>query len=173
MTSKHPYIKLVHSADSEKNETQNRELKVQYALFPEGNPYSIVCVVPSLLDETEFLDIFNEVHPRYVLDMRRVPRFDIGTLNREKMFSTYFSNELTYLDMENDIVSKKFSLISERFSEWLENFSKEFDSTDSFVGPVVIFIDNMCRDNPELYALADEIKEKTKTKKTWEVYSVN
>lgn len=175
MTSKHPYIKLVHSADKNESDEPSRELNIQYTMFPESNPYSIIYVTPSLLDESGFLDVFNEVHPRYVLDMRRFPRFDIGTLNREKIFSMYFSNNLTYrdLDVSDDSFPERCGLIGKRFSEWLESSEPEWKSRDSLVGPVVIFIDNACKNNEELFSLVDEIKDKTKTKKEWEIYSVN
>lgn len=175
MTSKHPYIKLVHSSKESEQEKKPGELKVQYSMFPESNPYSLVYVTPSLLDESGFLDIFDEVHPRYVLDMRRVPRFDIGTLNREKIFNTYFSNNLTYcdLDVSNDSYSERCELIAKRFSEWLECTDSDWRKQESLVGPVVIFIDSACKNNEELFTLVSEIKDKTKTKKEWDVYSVN
>lgn len=174
MKNKPPYIKLVFSA---KNKLQTKEENIhqaQLSLFPENNPHSIVYVTPGKLGESEFMDVFDKIHPRTILDLRMAPRFDIGMLNRKKVFDFFLNEKMDYHDLhvwkdfENSSHTHYRSLLA-----WINNFMQVNIKDDELKGPLLILIDKQCQDDENFLTITHDLKKEGKTQKEWDVYSLN
>ena len=58
----------------------------------------VVFVQFSDLEDTDFVDVVNNARPAYVIDLRLVPRFDTGSLNRRLAFELFEKVQATYID---------------------------------------------------------------------------
>lgn len=71
---------------------------VQATLFPMQREHSLIFVcIPGVSDE-DFLSLLETTKPAFVVDLRSVPRFDIGHLNRQVVFGYFQREQCTYLD---------------------------------------------------------------------------
>src|ERR1700727_3228316 len=61
----------------------------QSSLFPESRPGVVVFVCFPDVEEGEFVDLLESAKPSFVIDLRIVPRFDIGRLNRDRAFDMF------------------------------------------------------------------------------------
>lgn len=57
--------------------------------------------------EVDFLAVLTDARPRYVFDLRLVPRFDLGSLNRRLVFSLFAQSATRYVDLSADRGNKK------------------------------------------------------------------
>jgi hypothetical protein len=71
----------------------------QATLFPESRPGVVVFVCFPDVEEEEFISLLADARPSYVIDLRIVPRFNVGRLNRERVFDLFDSVNTRYLDL--------------------------------------------------------------------------
>jgi hypothetical protein len=82
---------------------EQAELDFQGALFPFPNPRSLIFVQFSAISQKQFLSLVQNLHPVFVVDMRSVPRFDLGRLNRQAAFEQFTKNDCTYIDLSSGL----------------------------------------------------------------------
>lgn len=119
-TSRKPpeYIQLVRSPAS-KTPTSSDVLARstwQKTLFASANSGLLCFVNPSLISETELLRVLLEGKPKLVLDMRLVPTFDVGSLNRRLVFGLFDQIGAKYVDVSGmlKITSRRDSKLNPR-----------------------------------------------------------
>src|SRR5229473_2377158 len=71
----------------------------QNTLFADDHPSLLVVVDFEKLGASDFLALFTTGRPKFVLDLRRVPRFDIGHLNRRLVFDLFVEGRIEYVDL--------------------------------------------------------------------------
>ncbi len=71
----------------------------QMDLFPADAPTRMVIADLSLIDEAEMLSLLCDPPPRWLIDLRPVPRFDFGRLNRARVFRIFEQNNIRYQDI--------------------------------------------------------------------------
>ena len=78
---------------------------LQNTLFAAEHPALLFFINFELVTEADFLTVL-AARPRFVLDLRRVPRFDVGGLNRRVVFSLFAQSQTRYIDLSGGISSK-------------------------------------------------------------------
>src|ERR1700733_6307842 len=71
----------------------------QSTFFATENPYLLLFVNFESISEPDFVNVLEGAHPKILFDLRHVPRFDLGSLNRRKVFSIFASAGIQYVDM--------------------------------------------------------------------------
>lgn len=75
----------------------------QRTLFVTQNENLLAFVEFSNVLEAEFLEIILGAKARYVIDLRLVPRFDTGSLNRKMVFALFAQTGSQYIDMSGEL----------------------------------------------------------------------
>jgi hypothetical protein len=89
---------LIKSARRREVTSDTFRLPSQAELFAAYAPNVLIFVTfPTATDE-EFLRALNISKPGLVIDVRRFPRFDIGSLTRQKAFEEFSKRQISYID---------------------------------------------------------------------------
>lgn len=75
----------------------------QPTLFPEFNPRLAVALVLDGLATEDFVEIIERVHPRAIIDLRIIPRFDYAGFNRRVAFDFFARVGSSYFDFTGDV----------------------------------------------------------------------
>ncbi len=75
-----------------------RPAEQQSSLFDAEDPWLIVFACVPDLPEGAFRDLMRYSEPSFVFDLRLAPRFDIGTLNRQRVFEIFDRIHTVYVD---------------------------------------------------------------------------
>jgi hypothetical protein len=76
----------------------------QASLFEDDASWTIVFISVSELPEGDFVNAIRYSEPCVVLDVRLAPRFDIGSLNRERVFDLFRSVQTVYVDSTSPLM---------------------------------------------------------------------
>ncbi len=79
----------------------------QHTLFAAAQPELLIFLDFQFVTEVDFLTVLTDARPRYVFDLRLVPRFDLGGLNRRLVFSLFAQSATRYVDLSAGLGSKK------------------------------------------------------------------
>lgn len=71
----------------------------QMRLFPADVPTSLIIADISLINEVEMLSLLCDTPPRWLIDLRPSPRFDIERLNRARVFTLFERHHIHYEDI--------------------------------------------------------------------------
>jgi hypothetical protein len=77
----------------------------QAGLFDDEGAWTIVFVSVPDLPEGVFGDIIRYAEPSFVFDLRLAPRFDMGSLNRERAFELFDRVRATYVDTTTPLMA--------------------------------------------------------------------
>ena len=75
-----------------------KETGPQASLFAEPKPGVVVFVEVAWITDSEFVRLVNDVEPSVIFDLRVVPRFDLGRLNRKGAFTLFEKVGSRYVD---------------------------------------------------------------------------
>ena len=75
-----------------------KEAGPQASLFGERKPGVVVFVEVARISDSEFVGLLNDIEPAVIFDLRAVPRFDLGRLNRKVAFSLFEKLGARYVD---------------------------------------------------------------------------
>lgn len=136
------------------------EVRRQLSLFPglfDATPSLLGFLNMSLVSDRTFTFLVRDMRPRWLLDLRPVPRFDYGRLTRRRAFRLFSENDVRYLDIAGGLN------IRERHDPRLGagTLSRELNallvrSAQKLIGPVVVLVDD-----PSVLLTAKEIIPKT------------
>lgn len=117
------------------------------SLFVTADPNILMFVDLTAVDEAELLSLIISSKPTYVIDLRVVPRFDIGTLNRKLVFSIFEKAGAKYHDL-GAIIGPAHMRQNAGAPEPLARAVMErvFKSETVVKGPVAILLDAKCSD---------------------------
>lgn len=77
----------------------------QATLFPEARPGVVIFVCFPDVEEREFVSLLENARPSFVIDLRIVPRFDVGRLNRDRAFDLFDAMRTRYIDLTGVLMS--------------------------------------------------------------------
>lgn len=166
-----PYLRLIiSSGDKHKKQRFDFEqTESQLTLFPLPKTSLIIFLSFSETEENEFLTILNNTRPTMAIDLRPMPRFDIGRLNRKEIFHVFRKLNTKYYDLSGLIgaVDKRDArlnpaLVSEKLRDVI------FKNEDNVAGPVMFIID--LQQNSEQYIGPIIRGLAPKPKSGWDVY---
>lgn len=117
---------------------------VQADLFPMAKPWLLIFTDASDLSADYFVALLDEAQPTYVLDVRPTPRFDIGRLNRRRVFEIFRKNHIHYVDVAGLVgVSSRWDAnLNPSFLVDTINASLQHRGASSVEGPIVVLCDN-------------------------------
>jgi hypothetical protein len=82
---------------------ENHRETWQPTLFPEFNPHLAVALDLDEISKASFVEIIERVHPRAIIDLRIIPRFDYDGFNRRTVFDFFESVGSSYFDFTGDV----------------------------------------------------------------------
>lgn len=96
-----PFLKMVETVPTSKPVDQGdfRIAPWQQTLFATPLPNLLLFVHFETISESDFLAAMVNARPKYVIDLRVAPRFDLGTLNRRLVFSVFHQVGAQYYDL--------------------------------------------------------------------------
>jgi hypothetical protein len=92
-------FKIVSSRNGHSDVTESEHRLVQGLLFGIQQQNVLVFVSLAGVEEDDFLALLRSTKPAVVVELRPVPRFDIGRLNRQTVFECFEREQARYLDV--------------------------------------------------------------------------
>lgn len=137
------HLRLVDSTELTKplDLSSLRPSEWQTSLFARSLPNLLAFVVVDAVIESDFLSLMLTVKPKFILDIRVVPRFDIGTLNRKLVFSIFEQIGARYFD-----VAGKLNITSSRDAKLnpailIDLLQRDiFQGTNPIEGPLLLLL---------------------------------
>jgi len=102
MNDSRPKLTLIHGrkrVSFDRDAFRPVEPASQSLLFPETRPGVVVFVCFPDVEEREFVDLVETARPSFVIDLRVVPRFDVGRLTRDRAFDLFEAIGTRCLDL--------------------------------------------------------------------------
>lgn len=130
----------------------------QSTLFAAEHPSLLVFVNFEGVTEADFLALLTTGRPRYVIDIRRVPRFDVGTLNRKLVFSLFSQISAHYIDLSGQlrITSERDARLNPALlASHLQ--ASVFRTNKGVQGPVAFLVDPLQSEEEFLRLLAEAL----------------
>lgn len=111
-------------------------------LFATKDPNILAFLDFSSIDEAEFLSLLISAEPKFVLDVRQVPRFDVGNLNRKLVFSIFKKAGAKYIDLGALIGPAHMREIADDPADLSRlALDRAFGSPGHVTGPIIVIID--------------------------------
>ena len=119
----------------------------QSTLFAKESDALVVFVNCDQVDEAELLSTLDGAHPKYILDVRRVPRFDFGSLNRRLAFARFRSSGAQYIDLTGNASAKNA----------LGRLPEGLRSASSLRGPILLLVDEAYFNETAITEILEEL----------------
>ena len=125
------------------HERQTFEMRPgERTLFASSDPNILIFLDFASVDEAEFLSLLISSKPTHIVDVRVVPRFDIGNLNRKLVFSVFKSAGAAYHDLGAVIGAAKMRQAVGMPIELAQVvLDRVLKSPRPLVGPIVVIVD--------------------------------
>lgn len=107
----------------------------QLALFPRPEPTIAVFAWVTGLSDSSFDRLLRLLHPRFVVDVRVSPRFNIGRLNRRSAFALFDTLKVLYFDVA--------ALSGQAGGTAFEDFLRAQATKENFGGPLLVLSESM------------------------------
>lgn len=112
----------------------------QTTLFASENPSLLLFINFEEVSESDFKTVLTGARLKFLFDLRRVPRFDLGSLNRRQAFSLFSKARIRYIDLSRALTNKAISDSNPAFAAKLILDS----SNETFIkGPVAFLVDSI------------------------------
>lgn len=142
---KTPHLKLVKlEVDRDRIETALASTQGNQAdLFPTAKPWLMIFTDVSELSADSFVRLINEARPTFILDVRPAPRFDIGRLNRNRVFEIFEQNHIQYIDVAGlaGVTSRWDANLNPSFLVETIN-ANLYQGSEAVEGPIVVLCDD-------------------------------
>lgn len=140
----------------------------QSTLFATEHPSLVVFVQFERVSEADFLSVLTGGRPRYVIDLRMVPRFDLGGLNRKLVFSLFSQTSTQYVDFSGQLRIKDERDARLNPALLVPNLQKVvFRSDKAIQGPICFLVDPPQFDEDYIQLLVEALPSYTNT--GWDV----
>lgn len=111
-------------------------------LFATNDPNILIFIDFPSIDEAEFLSLLISSKPKRILDLRVVPRFDIGSLNRKLVFGVFRNTGSIYHDLGAIIGPSQMRQAAGRPRVLAKTVREQIFRTDREVeGPIAVLVD--------------------------------
>jgi hypothetical protein len=161
------FLRLVDSGPSEPlTEGAFARPAWQNTLFASANPSLIVIVDCEHITDHELVTTLSGSKPKYVFDIRRVPRFDIGGLTRRAAFEAFQAAGANYIDLTSIHRQNKSSPSPEVIGNAMSD-ALSFSSKD---GAIAILVENSQFSEEYITTLLDALP--SENEEPWDVFRV-
>ncbi len=102
------HLKLVTKTNTVESSNVGLLAGTQSEMFPLAKPHLLIFSDLTKISSESFLSLISDAKPTLILDLRPIPRFDFGRLNRKAIFKLFQTNDAIYIDVTGAIgVSSK------------------------------------------------------------------
>jgi hypothetical protein len=139
-----PYLRLLPSASDDSRPMGTIGEGAQATLFPLPDTSLLAFVSIDVL-ETSFERLLSDLHPRCVVDLRPLPRFDFGQMNRRRAFETFNRLGATYFDLGGQLgleTSRSSLWSSEELRSAIAEALESRKLQRLPAGPVMVIVDD-------------------------------
>lgn len=168
--SKPNFLRLIDTkslADPISHDTFVRQ-EWQSTLFANENPSLLLFVNFEEIGESDFITILTSARPKFLFDLRKVPRFDLGGLNRKQAFSLFSRTKIRYLDLSREI--KSDSAMGEFDAALAAKLIINASHAAFVEGPAAFLVDGQQFDERNISRLIEELPSERST--PWDVLRV-
>lgn len=137
-----PYLRLVVPPPEPRPEPP--PVHGQLQLFATDTPTPLLVADMGFIDEAELLSLLCDAPPRWLMDLRPLPRFDFGRLNRARVFRVFEEHGIRYRDICGTLriySSQDASFASGRVATEIARILVEARA-DSEPGKVTVLVDS-------------------------------
>jgi hypothetical protein len=135
---------------------------VQQSLFPLRNPRSAFFVSLPEVDHSDFVSLLRNSGPAVVVELRGIPRFDFGPLNRGSIFELFQEQGDIYLDLGTQIEGSDQNFIETRIQKTLQDHVTQQRP--------ILFLTSAAQNPPSLTQAI--LKWLRQSSEPWEIYEV-
>jgi hypothetical protein len=138
-----PHLRLVVSPVLEahvRGQDETSIVPIQQVLFPFGVETLAVFVAFNEIKDTEFLRLLDLVRPTCAVDLRLNPRFEVGSINRQRAFREFESRHVKYCDVSAFLRENYSHERDIEPSELARTILAEFRQRNVRAGPVIFFV---------------------------------
>lgn len=139
----------------------------QSTLFANENPALILFIRFQEISENDFTAILNHARPKFLFDLRRVPRFDLDSLNRRKAFTLFSEAGIQYLDLSRYLNTNNGS---DRDPAHVARLVVDASNDAAFRGPIAFLVDTKQFSESYITGLVEKLPSTAST--TWDVLRV-
>jgi hypothetical protein len=151
------------------NPNAKSEGSVQHALFPmTASSRTVAFVQLGTSQERSLIELLDWIRPRWVIDLRPVPRFDYGTLSRRRVFAHLDRLAAVYHDMFATLGFQTRSQAQTHIDVIAEAVAQVVGQPGAVMGPIVVLVDEP-PSREETTTMPRRLLEKSPGKK-WDVF---
>ncbi len=155
-------FKLISKAEPETSQEKSATSGVQQTLFPLRNPRSAIFISLPDVDHSEFVSVLKNSGPATIIELRRIPRFDFGPLNRRSIFDLFREQGDVYLDLGAQAQEHDQQEMEKRVQKMLEHHVNQQRP--------ILFLTSAAQDHPTLSrSIFEWLRE---SGNSWEIYEV-
>ena len=118
-------FKLITRSKSSDQQLSPPTRGVQQSLFPLRNPKSVIFISLPDVDHQDFVTLLRNSGPATVIELRKIPRFDFGPLNRQSIFDLFREQGDVYLDLGTHSWEADEEIIESRIQDTLKDRIKQ------------------------------------------------
>ncbi len=93
------HLKLVTESNTVNSTNVGVLLGTQSEMFPLAKPHLLIFSDLNKISSESFLSLISDAKPTLILDLRPIPRFDFGRLNRKAIFEFFKMHDAIYIDV--------------------------------------------------------------------------
>jgi len=148
----HPHLRLiVVKPDSEKTISKPRAPRGKQLSFPYPDTSTVFFVYVASIGREEFARILADYVPRWIIDVRAVPRLDTITASRHSAFTLFERMKASYVDLFGRLGIKSYGSVESNPAYWSAAVFDLLKNSEQ-KGPYLFLFDN-----EQLLRTADQI----------------
>lgn len=118
------------------------EGSVQHTLFPmTASSWTVAFVQLSTSQERSLIELLDWIRPRWVIDLRPLPRFDYGTLSRRRVFEHLDRLAAVYHDVFATLGFQTRSQAHTHIDVIAQTVAEVVGQPGAAMGPIVVLVD--------------------------------
>lgn len=134
----------------------------QRTLFASEYRSLLVFINLDTASEDDFISVLNSARPKFVIDLRTIPRFDIGSLNRKAVFAAFQQSSSIYFDVPGHLEVKEPADARLNPSLLIDYLSKEiWGGQPAIEGPIAFLVDSQKFSESYIKPLAEVVPAPT------------
>jgi hypothetical protein len=154
-------LKVVSTSTPVRDRQESSPTIAQQSLFPLRSSRTAIFVSLPDVDHHEFVSLLKSSAPAVVVELRKIPRFDFGPLNRVSIFDLFREQGDTYLDLGQSQESDQH-LFALRVEEKLQVHIKQHRP--------IVFLTSSAQNPPSLaHAIYTLLRD---SGEGWEIYEM-
>lgn len=139
MEKDQPHLRLLPPADPD---AKSAEHSVQGTLFPmTASSWTVAFVQMTSSQERSLIELLDWIRPRWVIDLRPLPRFDYGTLSRRTVFDHLDRLAVAYCDLFATLGFQTRAQAHTHIDVIADAVARMVGQPGTAIGPVVVLVD--------------------------------